>query len=145
MRSRRVTVTGLALLLIPLAVASCRPRQNTPLPDRSKGTLITAADVERTGATTVWEALQRTVRYTHFQESGRGNPERVRRRGTSSINLLEDTPIMMDNVRVMDIRLLDQIPSREIDFIQVLSGIDATTYYGTNSGDGIILIFTRID
>ncbi len=91
----------------------------------------------------MWEALRRTVRYASFGESAGGGPARVHRRGFSSMALIEDTPIYIDHVQVRDLELLDALPAADIERIQVLSGVHATTYYGTNAGDGVILIRTR--
>ena len=135
-------VTGL-VAVAALLMTACGIRARRPTSDASRGTLITAQEVEDSGARTIWEALQRTVKYTQFTQNSRGTPLRIRRRGPSTILLFEDIPIYIYNVRVRDIRVLDQIPAREIERIQVLNGIDATTYYGTNATDGVILIFTR--
>jgi TonB-dependent SusC/RagA subfamily outer membrane receptor len=91
----------------------------------------------------MWEALQRTVRYADFGESSTGDPARVHRRGFSSISLTEDMPIYIDRIQVRDLTILDALPAADIEQIQVLSGVEATTYYGTNAGDGVILIRTR--
>jgi len=67
----------------------------------------------------------------------------MRRRGRSSI-ILNDAPVVMvDGVRLSDFRNLDQIPANTIDHIVVMRGIDATTYYGTNAGGGVVLIVTK--
>jgi outer membrane cobalamin receptor len=134
-------------VVLPIAlsalIAGCgiKPRPSTPNLDA--GTIITDEEIAETGARTMWEALQRTVKYTRFQESGTGSPERIRRRGSSSIVLSDDMPIFIDHVRVLEIKVLSSMPARDIERIQVLNGVYATTYYGTNSGDGVILIRTR--
>ena len=133
----------LATLGVVVAVSACGLRGRRPAPDRSKGTIITYEEIQETGATNVWEALDRTVKYTQFTTGNSGEPQRIRRRGASTIALFEDIPILVDHVRVLDVRMLAEMPSSEIDHIQVLNGIDATTYYGTNATDGVILIFTR--
>ena len=50
---------------------------------------------------------------------------------------------MVDNVRVTDIRVLEQVAASDILTIEVLSGLDATTYYGGTSTSGVILIKTK--
>lgn len=143
--SARTAAPAIAVFLAgTLLVAACgiRPR-STSVPDASAGTVITAEEIAATEATTMWEALRRTVRYATFGESATGDPVRVHRRGFSSISLSEDMPIYIDRIQVRDIRVLDGMPATDIDRIQVLSGVDATTYYGTNAGDGVILIRTR--
>jgi len=39
--------------------------------------------------------------------------------------------------------VLDGMPAGDIAAIVVLSGLDGTTYYGTNAGNGVVLIFTH--
>lgn len=133
-------MTGAAALLL-VAACGIRPRPSGPGP--ATGTIITAEEIAATEATTVWEALQRTVRYANFGESSTGEPVRVHRRGFSSISLTEDMPIYIDRVQVRDLMILDALPAADIEQIRVLSGVEATTYYGTNAGDGVILIRTR--
>lgn len=132
--------TCVATLLLS---AACGIRPRPSVPDAGTGTVITAEEIAATEANTMWEALQRTVRYARFGESSTGAPVRVHRRGFSSISLIEDMPIYIDRVQVRDLTILDALPAADIEQIQVLSGVDATTYYGTNSGDGVILIRTR--
>ena len=132
-----------ALLICLLFASGCGIRPSSALPDLHEGTVITEEQIAESEASTMWEALQRTVRYARFQESGTGSPQRVHRRGFSSLSLTEDMPIYIDRVRVRDMRLLDTLPASNIERIQVLNGVHATTYYGTNAGDGVILIRTR--
>ena len=133
-------VLGVSAVLL-LTACGIRPRQN--LPDAQAGTVISADEILASEATTMWEALRRTVRYANFGESSTGDPARVHRRGFSSISLVEDMPIYIDRVQVRDLGLLDALPAGDIERIQVLTGVHATTYYGTNAGDGVILIRTR--
>jgi outer membrane cobalamin receptor len=105
--------------------------------------VITAEDIARTGATTAWEALERLVKYAVFTRTSRGDPNRIRRRGASSLVLHEDMRIYLDGIRILDVQELDETPAGVIDRIEVLSGLDGTTRYGTGAGDGVILIFTK--
>lgn len=134
------TATCMAMLLLSTA---CGIRPRPAVPDARTGTVISAEEIAATEATTMWEALQRTVRYANFGESSSGVPARVHRRGFSSISLTEDMPIYIDRIQVRDLTILDALPAADIEQIQVLSGVEATTYYGTNAGDGVILIRTR--
>ena len=126
-KRRALIVLGITTLLA--TGCGIRPRRIAPNPN--EGSIISKEEISRTGARTMWEALQRTVKYTHFQEDGRGTPERVRRRGASSI-VLSDDMVMLSQMNAVD-----------IEQIQVLNGVYATTYFGTNAGDGVILIYTK--
>ena len=134
---------GMVLLVAALVSGACGIRPRPALPDAQAGTIVTAEEIAESEATTMWEALRRTVRHAGFAESATGAPVRVHRRGFSSISLLEDMPIYIDKVQVRDLTILDAMPAQDIERIQVLSGVHATTYYGTNAGDGVILIRTR--
>jgi outer membrane cobalamin receptor len=108
--------------------------------------VVTAEQIERSGARTVWEALQLTVPNVSFRgttQSGSGQNLRIRRRGRSSLNLNDDPRVFIDEVRLVDLSVLDGMPAGDIAAIVVLSGLDATTYYGTNAGNGVVLIFTH--
>ena len=131
------------LLAASFLLAGCGIRPRPALPDAQAGTVITAKEVAESEATTMWEALQRTVRHARFVQSATGAPARVHRRGFSSISLLEDMPIYIDKVQVRDLTILDAMPAHDIERIQVFTGVHATTYYGTNAGDGVVLIRTR--
>lgn len=131
------------VLAAALLLTACGIRPRPALPDAQAGTTITAREIAESEAATMWEALQRTVRHAQFAESAAGAPVRVHRRGFSSISLREDMPIYIDKVQVRDLTILDAMPAHDIERIQVLTGMHATTYYGTNAGDGVILIRTR--
>lgn len=143
MRARTAIPAAMTVAAALLLVAACgiRPRPSGSGP--ATGTIITAEEIAATEATTMWEALQRTVRYANFGESSTGEPLRIHRRGFSSISLTEDMPIYIDRVQVRDLMILDALPAADIEQIRVLNGVEATTYYGTNAGDGVILIRTR--
>ena len=139
----RAAVFLFAVLAVATLLQGCGIRPRAAVPDANAGTIVTREQIAKSEATTMWEAVQRTVRYARFQESGRGKPERVHRRGSSTILLSEDMPVYIDHVQVRDLGLLASLPAADIERIQVLTGVHATTYYGTNAGDGVILIHTR--
>ena len=138
-----MAAAALAVCTASLLATACGIRPRPSVPDASTATVITAEEIAATEAVTMWEALRRTVRYATFGESATGAPARVHRRGFSSISLIEDMPIYIDRIQVRDLGILDALPAADIERIQVLSGVEATTYYGTNAGDGVILIRTR--
>ena len=108
----------------------------------SSSSLVTQETIAASGAKTAWDALKRTVPYVRLRES-KGRPARMTRRGPASIYLDDQVRLMLDNVRVYDVQVLDQIPASDIVTIEVLSGLDATTRYGGASTAGIIIIHTR--
>jgi len=108
----------------------------------SGGRVITADDIAASGAKTAWDAVRLTVPNVQLREN-RGRPTRIQRRGRASIYLDDQVRVMVDNVRVTDIRVLEQVAASDILTIEVLSGLDATTYYGGTSTSGVILIKTK--
>ena len=104
---------------------------------------ITADQIERSGSTTAWEALRKLVPQLTYGEKKSGQPSKLERRGQSSL-LLSDAPLVfLDGVRLADFRSLQQLSAATIESIEVLNGIDGTTYYGTNAVSGVILIRTK--
>src|SRR3989441_11499403 len=95
-----------ALLLAgPLVYAGCAGAGpgNVATPPPRPGSLVTQEAIAASGAKTAWDALKRTVPYVHLRES-RGRPARITRRGPASIYLDDQVRLMVDNVRVYDVR-----------------------------------------
>ena len=136
--------TAIALVVAAGMAWACRT--SGPVRDAlpSGGQYIGAQQIAESNARSVWDALRLTVKGISFLESGRtSTPARIRRRGASSLTLRDEPQIYIDQVRVSDFSVLRGMPATDVESIRVLSGIDATTYYGSNSGDGVILIRTR--
>ena len=128
-----------AALLMSAACAHPQPSQQAPSPHAGAGTrVVTEEEIQRSGATTAWQALQYTVPFYRFDETGQ-----VRHRGQSSILLRDQPRILLDGVDLTEFGVLMQIPASDLYSIKVLEGTDATTYYGTNAGSGVILIATK--
>ena len=106
--------------------------------------IITQHAIEHSGARTVWDALQRTVPFFAFHENSRGRPARVDHRGRSSIVLRDQPLILVDGVELSDFSVLGGMPASDVFEIEVLTGIDATTYYGTGATKGVIRIWTKL-
>ena len=136
---------AVAALAITAAAAGCVGTGPEPGggPDVSRGYFITSERIAATGASTVWDALRLTVRFATFTEDRDGRPSSIKARGRSSIKSEERMLVFVDHVPLADIRLLDDMPVTRVERIQVLRGLDATTFFGTNAGDGVIHIFTR--
>lgn len=134
----------LSVGLVPMLVVACglnpRPGERD---DRPGGVMVSAAQIEKSGARTGWEAIQRNLPNMGLREDGRGRPARIIRRGQSSINLTDVPAVILDGMRLWDFTALGSVPAQDILWIRFLSGIDATTYYGTNAGDGVIIIRTK--
>lgn len=144
-RTHRAYGRALAASALLLALAGCGGSRSGPGldPDAPRGLLITSEELEATGASTVWEALRIKVRFAVFTTDSQGQPGSIRARGRSSIQRAEGMLVYVDHVPLTDIRMLDGMPVTRVERIVVLRGPDATTFFGTNAGDGVIQIFTR--
>lgn len=105
--------------------------------------LVDERAIEQSGARTAWDALQRTVPFFSFRTNSRGRPTRVEHRGRSSIVLRDQPIILVDDVELQDFTALGDMPASDLLDIEVLTGVDATTYYGTNATNGAIRIRTK--
>lgn len=138
--------SSLWLLSLAMLVGCAGARGRTAPVNRTTGELfITEEQIKQSGATTAWDALRRSAPHLQLSESASGQPKKLSRRGRSSL-LLDDTPeVFLDGVKVADFRSLAQIPANTIASITILSGIEGSTHYGTNAGNGVILIRTKTD
>lgn len=126
-------LTGALALVL---ATGCVPLHHE-LPDATAGRVVTAAQIEATGARTAWEALRQTMPQLNFDFGG------IHHRGESSVVLVDAVAVILDGARLADYRSLVDIPARDVLRIQYLSGINGTTYYGHNSGDGVLVIETK--
>jgi outer membrane cobalamin receptor len=105
--------------------------------------LITEEMIARSGGQNAWEVLKREAPQLTYREDRNGQPARLGRRGRSSLVLAEAPMLFVDGVQVTDFRSLQQIPASTLFSIEVLNGLDGTTYYGTNATTGVILVRTK--
>jgi outer membrane cobalamin receptor len=107
------------------------------------GLFIDADRIQRSGGSTAWEVLKREAPVLTYRENRYGQPARFERRGRASI-LLDNPPmVIVDGVRMSDFKVLAEIPVSVLRDIWVLTGIDGTTYYGTDAVSGVILVRTK--
>ena len=133
----------LALLLAACSHATQPAHEDgRPTPDGRR--IIDERAIEQSGARTAWDALQRTVPFFAFRTNSRGRPTRVEHRGRSSIVLRDQPLILVDGVALQDFTALGDMPASDLLDIEVLTGVDATTYYGTNATNGAIRIRTKV-
>lgn len=132
-----------SVLLTAVLVAGCAtvgPRDASR--DPAVGELITADEIRKTGARNAWEALKNTVSRYRFDDY-RGEPTRISSvRGNGSILFHETPKIFVDGAQLTEYQVLRTMPAYTIASIRVLNGSDGTTYYGTGSVAGVILIET---
>jgi hypothetical protein len=133
--SRAVPVA--AVILAAGCAAEVVPR---PQAGPVEGRLITAEQIEHTGARNAWDALVRAHVHLGFYETRTGQPVRLSRRGTRSLRSSSEPLVIVNGTRTEGLRLLHDITAADIASIRLLGAIDATRRYGTGAGGGAILI-----
>ncbi len=104
-------------------------KQNESMPHPPGTFLITAEQIERSGAHSAWQVLRQDAP--------------ISRRGRSSFILDEAPMIMLDGVRIPDFHSLETIDAQSIFTILIYDGVEGTTYYGTDAVSGVIVIKTK--
>lgn len=133
----------LAVALLPPIACTHNSANRSRTGQNAGGWLITAEQIERSGSHTAWEVLKHEAPMLTLEEDRDGQPRRLRWRGRSSV-YLDDAPIVvLDGVRIADWKVLVQIPAGQIELINIMTGIEGTTYYGTNAVSGVIEIRTK--
>lgn len=107
------------------------------------GHIITAEDILRTGATDAFEALERGGTHLLITHPGADHAVRISHRGADSLLLGNAILLVVDGSRVNHPGdMLRSIPAGSIVFIQVLSGREASVQWGSEAGNGVILVQT---
>jgi outer membrane cobalamin receptor len=131
------------LLLGSLAACqSIHPSAVVPHNDGGR-ILITEEMIARSGGQTAWEVLRREAPQISYHETRSGQATGMTRRGRGSITLNDAPMLFVDGVRNPDFRSLQQLPASILLSIEVLTGADGTTYYGTDAEGGVILVRTK--
>jgi hypothetical protein len=136
-------------VLVVMCCAACHPSAPglTPVHMNDGSRWLTPDLIAHASSTNAWDLLRECNTGYRLVESANGNAVKLTtRRGRSSF-LLADADrivVVVDGMRINDARYLRQIPTSTVLTIQMLSGIDGTTYFGTNAGAGVILVTTRI-
>lgn len=115
-----------------LVIAACASSGGSG-PSRDRNTITAEEVAALTQAGTAYDVVQQL------------RPEYLRTRGLRSMSASEPAGavVYVDNVRRGGPASLRAIPRESVLDIRYLNGADATTMYGTNHGDGAILVRTR--
>ncbi|HET7252046.1 MAG TPA: Plug domain-containing protein [Gemmatimonadales bacterium] len=135
----------LPLLCGLVCLGACAHMHGTrdSVPSSGDRIFITQEQIARSGASNAWEALKRNAPQLTYREGRNGQPTVLERRGRSSL-LLNDAPLLfVDGVQMPDFKNLQSIPAAQLASIEILDGVDGTTYYGTGAEGGVILIRTK--
>ena len=133
------------LLSLTVALAGCGPaaRQHATTAAAPGTLLITAEQIEKSGAHTVWQVLKQRAPMLTLREDANGRPKSMGRRGRSSFLLDEAPMILLDGARVPDFHALQSIDAQSVFTILIYDGVEGTTYYGTDAASGAIVIKTK--
>ncbi len=139
----RLRVPFALALVTVVSAAACATHAHRP-PDTQPGVqVITAEQIARSGGNTAWDVLKREAPMLRLRENRNGRPTAAGRRGPASILLEDAVVVILDGVRLPDFRALDGIPAVTIFTISIYTGIEGTTYYGTNAVSGVVVIETK--
>lgn len=133
---------ALCIVIGACAMAPKTETQHTQGP----GKLISEQMIADYAVSNAWEVLRKSGRYMASRDDGPGAGTSLRsKRGRTSFNLGgSDVPrVIVDGNNLTDMHALKSIPASSIAWIQILGGIEGTTFEGTNSGAGIIIIVTK--
>lgn len=140
---------ALAILAVVAATASAcgahHPSAAQPRPEglTPGGTVLTRVDIEEMGARTAMEALERARTHLTIARTRQGTPVKIRQRGIGSLVLSPDILVVVDGSRVNHVvSMLQAIPTESIIYIQVLTGREAALQWGSESGNGVIVVRT---
>lgn len=145
----RYVFSSAASVLLVASAWGCASHQNgEQRPPRRDPNLITHEDIVRSGANDAFEALRLAHTNISLSES-RGQFTLSRKvqatsRGRSSFELSPQMLLVVDEVQRLDVSALHEIPAANVAWIRVMSAMEATPLYGTEGGNGAIVVRTRI-
>jgi hypothetical protein len=135
-----------AAFTVVLSAAGCTA--HTPPPSTNAPSTvarhISAAEIQASGARDAWEVLRRLGRF-QLRESASGEPMRIRpSRGRSTILLHDDPVVLLDGIRLVDIKMLRNVRASTIASVDFYNSSQATLLVGTGATGGAIAILTRV-
>ena len=146
-RSFRSQAPAALATLVLAACASTTPRMSNeyvivsrvpPLTPTSR--VLDADRIQRSGATTAWDAIRLLVPSYHLQP---GRTTSLRMFGPTEGSVAGTTRLMIDGHQIWDLDALQAIPVEEVIAIHLLSATEAATYFGPGTGGGAIVVQTR--
>lgn len=137
-----------ALLSLTVVVGACSVRAADPDPAETEdmlpgGRVITREDIARTGAHNAWEAIERANTHLVIDHARAGTPSRVSYRGADSLLSSREILLVVDGNTVKNVEEeLRAITAESILYIQILTGREAVLRWGSESGNGVIVVRT---
>jgi hypothetical protein len=138
----RMPVAAVAALLVVTGCATAPLGSGAPPPQRD-GMLLTREEIAKTGAENAWEAIRLGATHLNIQFPREGSPARVTHRGTDSFIINPEVLLVVDGTHMSSLSYLQDIRVENIEYIQILSASAGTVRYGTEAGNGVIVVKTN--
>ena len=145
--TRSQLAVAFALTLATTACSSLSQLQGRPPDDglavASDGRHFSTEAIRATGATNAWQVLERLAISMQPRLDGNGDPGSLgRSRAAYRYNDPQTTLVVLNGMRIPDLRVLRNIPASEIAQMQVLSSTRAQILYGNDGWNGAIIVET---
>ena len=131
------------LTLILAAGCTTAPSGSGPTPAERDGMLLTREEIEKTGARNAWDAVRLGATHLNIQFPREGSPARVTHRGADSFIINAEVLLVVDGTHMSSLSYLQDIRVENIDYIRILSGSEGAVRYGTDAGNGVIVVKTN--
>jgi len=141
MKLRLFVAAGLSLCLVGCGLKAANNSHDGD--SNPGGRVVDADDIAASSARTAWEAMQLLGAFLRLDEDKDRNPSRMTSRGRSSIMLNSQPLVFLDGVRLVELGLLHEMSAFHVDRIEFVTGPSASIRYGTNAGNGVVVITTR--
>ena len=139
---RRILVLVPALSLLA-GCASFVPSSKGDDGIQPGGQVLTSADIAQLGARDAMEAVERGSTHLRIQHTRAGTPVVITYRGVNSFVLNPEILVVVDGSRVSSpVAHLQGIPAASIRFIQILAAHEASAKWGSEAGNGVIVVVT---
>jgi hypothetical protein len=135
--SRRLTSSILAAC-VALACSHNGQQRRYEAPGEQ---LILPDQIARSGAENAWEVVRRLSHMTTVSTTS-GQPDRMYRRGRSSIVIRETPVVVIDGLQATDIAILTTVRADQIAWMRVLTGVASSTRFGAQGGAGAVIVAT---
>lgn len=147
LRTIRSHSSRLALLVCVLSGAGCASqraatngREDGQLPG---GIVLTRQDIAAMGVRDAFHAVEKAATHLRIQRTREGSPEKITQRGVTSFILSSEILVVVDGARVQTVvEHLRSIPAESILYIQILNGQEASARFGSEAGNGVIMVRT---
>ena len=132
------------LAFLMVAASACASGSAGPAPGGSGGAVLTAEEIAGASVQNAYEAVQK-LRPQFLASRGAVSTRASVTPGAEADprNTRAGVVVYIDGVRAGDARVLHSIPTTSVIEIRYVSGVDATTKYGTGHGGGVLEVKTH--